>query len=195
MVDALPSDRERILNILVRSFDDNLSVNHLVKQDGKRVDRIRMLMEYAYDECSDFGRVLISNDHTSCALLIFPDKKRFTLRSFWRNLKLVLGVMGLGNLPKVLKKENTIKTVQKAIAGNRPVCYLWFIGVHPNYQGRGAGTKLLSEILADCKKDGRICLLETSNEKNLPFYQRSGLELYQTVDVGYPLYFFKMDHQ
>lgn len=192
MMDALPRDKERMVNILARAFDENLSVNHLVLQDGKRTLRIRRLMEYAIEECTDFGRVLISVDRTACALVLFPDKKRLTFRSLWRDLRLVFKVMGLGNLSKVMKKENLVKMMHQAIGGDGKLYYLWFIGVHPNFQGRGAGGRLLAEILEDSVSMNRLCVLETSTEKNLPFYERAGLVRYQTLDVGYPLFCYKM---
>ncbi|MGE6220364.1 GNAT family N-acetyltransferase [Nubsella zeaxanthinifaciens] len=182
-----------MVNILARSFDGNLSVNHLVKQDDRRSVRIRKLMAYVIEECTDFGRVLVSEDRTCCALVMFPDKKRFGWHSFWRDVKLVFRVMGLGSVFRVMEKERMVKTVQMAVSGNRPIYYIWFIGVHPNYQGRGAGRKLLDELVSDSAVLGRLCLLETSNQLNLPFYERAGFVHYQTLDVGYPLFFYKME--
>lgn len=193
MLEALPKDRDRIVNILSRAFDENLSVNHLVLQDGKRALRIRRLMEYAVDECTDFGRVLISGDRTACALVLFPDRKKLTFRSLLRNVSLVFKVMGLRNLSKVLKKESMVKTMHTAVAGDGNIYYLWFVGVHPNYQGRGAGSRLLGEMLSDASSLGRLCLLETSTLRNLPLYERVGFVRYQQVDVGYPLFFYKVE--
>jgi len=193
MIDALTDDMDRIVNILARSFDGNLSVNHLVKQDDRRSVRIRKLMAYAIDECTDFGRVLVSEDRTACALVMFPDRKKFSFRSLWRDVKLVFGVMGIASVFRVMEKERMVKTVQLAISGGGPVYYLWFIGVHPNYQGCGAGSRLLAELVSDSVDLGRLCLLETSNQMNLPFYERAGFVRYQTIDVGYPLFFYKTE--
>lgn len=182
-----------MVNILARSFENNMSVNHLVLQDDNRSVRMRKLMAYAIDECMDFGHVLVSEDHTTCALVMFPDRKRFTWRSFWRDVKLVFGVMGIGSVYRVMAKERMVKTAQMAVSGNRPVYYIWFIGVHPNYQGHGAGSRLLGELVADSAALGRLCLLETSNQLNLPFYEKAGFVRYQTLHVGYPLFFYKME--
>ncbi|MCY1501765.1 Acetyltransferase (GNAT) family protein [compost metagenome] len=194
MVDALPGDRDRIINILARAFDENISVNHLVLQDDKRAVRIRRLMEYAIAECEESGRVLMSADRTACALVMFPDKKRFSLRSLLRDLRLVFKVMGISNLSKVMKKERMVRTVQSAVTSDGLAYYIWFMGVHPNYQGRGAGSRLLGEMVSEAALLGRLCILETSNEKNIPFYERAGFIRYQLVNVGYPLHFFKLDN-
>jgi hypothetical protein len=70
------SDKSIILDILTRSFDDNKSVNYVVKQDQNRVDRITKLMDYSFNVCNEFGEVWISDDQQACALILFPDKKR-----------------------------------------------------------------------------------------------------------------------
>lgn len=193
MIDALPKDRDRIVNILARAFEENLSVNDLVVQDKKRAMRIRKLMEYAVDECTDFGRVVISGDRTACALVLFPDKKKLTFRSLLRDLCLVFRVMGIFNISKVMKKESVVKTMHRAIAGDGKLYHLWFMGVHPNYQGRGAGSRLLGEMLSEAAVLGRLCVLETSTERNIPFYERASFVRYQTLDVGYPLFFYKKE--
>jgi hypothetical protein len=70
-----------VVDILTKSFDDNKSVNYIINQDGKRVQKIRRLMEYSYDQCELFGDIFLSDDKTGCALIIKPDMKRTTLRT------------------------------------------------------------------------------------------------------------------
>ena len=40
MIRADYKDKQRVVNILAHSFDDNKSVNYIIKQDGKRVQRL-----------------------------------------------------------------------------------------------------------------------------------------------------------
>ena len=76
MTRASNTDKEKIVNILTDSFDDNKSVNYIIKQDVKRKQRIKRLMEYSYDVCNLFGEVFVTEDKNGCALLIYPEKKR-----------------------------------------------------------------------------------------------------------------------
>jgi len=48
MINANPNDRALVVNLLAQSFDDNQSVNYIVKQDDKRIQRIRVLMDYSF---------------------------------------------------------------------------------------------------------------------------------------------------
>ena len=134
MTKATSSDKSIILDILTRSFDDNKSVNYVVKQGHKRVDRIRALMNYSFNVCNEFGEVWISGDQQACALILFPDRKRSSLRALLWDLKLALSVKGIERVNAVLKREAMIK----ANHPKEPIAYLWFIGVNPQLQGKAS---------------------------------------------------------
>ncbi|MEE1943738.1 GNAT family N-acetyltransferase [Pedobacter sp. KR3-3] len=188
MISASIQDKARVVEILSTSFDQNKSVNQLVKQDGRRLQRIRMLMEYAFDECMEFGQVIISKNRDCCALVLFDERKRFSFRSLFRDLKLTFFISGLGNIGRVVAKEKMVKLAHQELTQGKPAYHLWFIGVDPSVQGQGEGSHLLTSLLAESKALGRLLLLETSTEKNLPFYAKFGLKIYKEIDAGYPIY-------
>jgi hypothetical protein len=141
---ANSSDKSIILDILSKSFDDNKSVNYVVKQDQSRVDRIRKLMDYSFNVCSEFGEVWISDDQQACALILYPDKKRTSFRAMLWDLKLALSVIGLDRVSAVMKREALIKS-------NHPkeqFAYLWFIGVNPQLQGKGVGSNVFFSCIS-----------------------------------------------
>src|SRR6266487_1233517 len=139
---ARANQKPIIIDILSKSFDDNKSVNYVVKQDHKKEQRIRGLMDYSFNVCTSFGDVWISDDAQACALILFPDKKRTSLNTILWDIKLAFSVIGLDRVGKVLGRESKIK----AYHPKEPFSYLWFIGVNPEVQNNGKGTKLLREI-------------------------------------------------
>jgi hypothetical protein len=125
-------DKAHVIQILSKSFSDNKSVNYVVKQDQRREDRIKALMEYSFDVCHAFGEVWMSDDDQACALILFPDKKRTSLRTILWDVKLALSVIGIDRVSAILKRESMIKN-------NHPknsFAYLWFIGVNPPKQNK-----------------------------------------------------------
>ena len=70
MIRADIEDKNRIVEILSKAFDDNKSVNYIIQQDAKRKQRIRNLMEYSFDICNLFGDVFVSDDRKACALVV-----------------------------------------------------------------------------------------------------------------------------
>ena len=177
-------DKTHVIQILAKSFSDNKSVNYVVKQDQKKEDRIKALMEYSFDVCYAFGEVWMSNDDQACALILFPDKKKTSLRTILWDVKLALSVIGIDRVNTVLKRESMIKN-------NHPkdsFAYLWFIGVNPIEQNKGIGTAFIQEVIAECERKRRPIYLETSTQKNIPFYKKFGFEIFQSLNLNYTLY-------
>ena len=183
------SDKELVVRILINSFDDNKSVNHIIKQDSKRAKRIRMLMEYSYDVCNLFGDVFLSDDKKGCALIILPDKRKTTIKSILLDAKLAISCMGLSNTIKAMDREAKIKSIHP----EGLLYYLWFIGVSLANQNAGIGSRLLNEIIIEGRKQNRTICLETSTLKNLPLYEKHGFTIYKEFDFGYKLYCLKRE--
>jgi len=187
MLKARYSDKERVVDILSKSFDDNKSVNCIIKQDRKRTQRIKKLMEYSFDLCYLFGDIFLSEDKEGCALVVMPDKKRTTLKSIFLDVKLVLLVIGLSNIKKAMKRESIVNKHHPEL----PFYYLWFIGVEPAAQNNGIGTKLMNGVINDAKMNHRPIYLETSTLKNIPWYEKLGFAVYNKVNFGYELFCMK----
>lgn len=108
MVRAKYSDRSLIVNILTNSLDENQNVNYIIKQDNKRVDRIKNLMEYSFDMCYFFGEVFLSEDKKGCALILLPDEKKTNLKSIWLDIKLTISCIG-SNIKKAMDRQAKTK--------------------------------------------------------------------------------------
>lgn len=67
---------------------------------------------------------------------------------------------------------------------SEPHWFLPAIGVDPPAQGRGLGAALMAPMLERCDEEGAIAYLESSNVRNLPFYERLGFKVTQRIQVG-----------
>jgi ribosomal protein S18 acetylase RimI-like enzyme len=77
------------------------------------------------------------------------------------------------------------------ISGHCDGLYLWFIGVRPDNQNNGVGKTMMEELLAESQRMRRPVYLETSTHKNLPWYRKFGLEVYQQLNFGYDLFLIR----
>ena len=62
-----------------------------------------------------------------------------------------------------------------------PHWYLEVLGTDPAHQSKGIGSALLGPILSRCDEDGIPAYLESSKERNLPFYQSHGFEVQGSI--------------
>ena len=67
---------------------------------------------------------------------------------------------------------------------DEPHWYLPLIGVDPAHQGEGLGEALMAHALARCDRDHAPAYLESSNPRNIPFYERHGFETLGSIQVG-----------
>jgi len=184
---ATADQRGLVVDILSESFESNKSVNYVVKQDAKRKQRIRGLMEYSFDVCDAFGEVWLSDDNKASALILFPEKKKTTVASIWWDIKLAVSVIGLNRVGQVLGRESKIK----AFHPKQPFAYLWFVGVVPSLQNKGIGSTLLAELIQKYSNEARPVYLETSVDRNLPWYKKHGFEIFETLQLTYALYLLR----
>lgn len=189
MIKATKNDKPLILDLLTRSFDSNRSVNYIIPQDSRRTERIKSLMDYSFEVCNRFGRVYLSENRKAVALVLFPDRVKTTPFTLFLDVKLAATAIGPSHLKKAMARERKIKALQPVGL----LYYLWFIGVHPSVQGKGLGRTLLHSIIEDAGKEERLLCLETSTPENVPWYGKSGFEVYNQLDLGYTIYFLKRD--
>ncbi len=62
-----------------------------------------------------------------------------------------------------------------------PHWYLATLGTAPEHQGRGVGSALLQPVLDRADRDGMPAYLESSKERNVPFYARFGFEVVEEL--------------
>lgn len=187
MIRAGKKEKSLIVDILAQSFDDNGSVNYVVRQGSNRQQRIRTLLDYSFNICHKFGDVWLSQNEHACALVLYPDKKRTTLFSILWDVNLVLSAVGITRARKILKREAKIK----ALHPKESFSYLWFIGVRRKMQNQGIGSQLLDDIIHESWVQRRDIYLETSVERNLPWYKKHGFSIYNTVALDYKLYMLR----
>jgi GNAT superfamily N-acetyltransferase len=75
---------------------------------------------------------------------------------------------------------------------SEPHWYLPLMGVDPLKQGKGLGSELMKHALVQCDQDNKPAYLESSNPRNIPFYERYGFELLGTIQIGTSPHIFPM---
>lgn len=123
------------------------------------------------------GEVRVREGQDAASILLPPDKPRLD------NLQLVRAGLwqmpfraGAGAFSRFLTMRRVLEERHDVDVGSRH-WYVWLIGVDPPRQGQGAGSAHLGSVYADADRDGVPCYLDTTNERNVPFYRRHGFEV------------------
>ena len=80
-----------------------------------------------------------------------------------------------------------IGVVTKGMAEHHPSephWYLPLVAADPNWIGQGLGTLLMKHALRRCDEEGIAAYLESSNPRNISFYQRLGFRITGRIQSG-----------
>jgi GNAT superfamily N-acetyltransferase len=191
MIKAGKINKERIIELLAECFDTNKSVNWIVKQDSKRKERIRHLMDYSFDSCIDSEEIYLSKDLNGVVICSMSDDKLPFLEEAYLTARFVLQVTGIEGIGKALRREEYINSYHPQ---DHEFIYIWFIAVDKTQQGKGIASTMMKEIIDRSNKDDLPIYLETSEERTVKFYQKQGFEVFHTSEeemFGFKLYFLR----
>ncbi|WP_018615500.1 GNAT family N-acetyltransferase [Segetibacter koreensis] len=191
MIKADKIHKEKVIEILSECFENNKSVNYVVKQDSKRKERIRDLMDYSFEACIDAGEIYITDDLTGVIICSNSADKLPILEEALLTVQFVWKVTGIEGIKKALRREQYINQFHPK---DEEFIYLWFIGLKKTEQGQGVGSGMLQEIINRSNNEKIPIYLETSNEQNLNFYKKHGFEVYHISPeemFGFKLYFLR----
>lgn len=115
------------------------------------------------------GHVLVEPGRRSASVWRPPGQWKAPLSDLVRNGPMMLRAFG-SRVPRSLR---LLACVEKAHP-REPHWYLEAIGTVPEAQGQGYGATVLAPMLERCDAEGLPAYLESSNQRNLPFYERHG---------------------
>jgi len=92
-------------------------------------------------------------------------------------------------MEKTLRAEiaEDIGVVMKGMAEHHPLEPHWYLPViaaDPNWIGQGLGAVLMKHALRRCDEEGVAAYLESSNPRNISFYERHGFEIIGKIQSG-----------
>jgi len=114
--------------------------------------------------------------------LIAPPQRRLDITESWGWRLRMLLTTGLGCTRRFLEYHEAVL----ACLPPGPYHVLPLIGIHPEFQGRQLGERLLQALHEWCAEDAgsQGVVLDTGNPRYLDFYRRQGYQLLGEVAVG-----------
>jgi ribosomal protein S18 acetylase RimI-like enzyme len=167
-------ERDNAAAVLAHALRDGSYVGYLTANSSNQIAALEAYFKACFDSCQ--RRFAIGGD-LGFALWELPGSRS----SLIQNLKMIPVILRFdySKLPLCLR-------AMKAKAKAKPTAdhyYLSVVGVHPDHQSRGLGAKLLGPILQECDQRKIGAYLETSNPRNIPFYERLGFKIRERMAV------------
>ena len=168
--------------MLVEAFFNDPKLAHVLPDELDRKEKGRHLFAFHLRYGMNYGRVCSSSPNLEGVAVWLPsDRSEVTL---WRAMR--SGGMALQKglskdaMKRLLAFADQVDTYHKKhLPGSH--CYLFFIGVHPRFQGSGYGGKLIRPMLDRMDRKRMDCYLNTQNDKNIGLYEHFGFTVVEQV--------------
>jgi GNAT superfamily N-acetyltransferase len=176
------SEFPELARTFARAFHDDPVMQWFLPNPRKRA--ARMLRFFRDVELGGpFGRdgtVAATDGLTAGAVWLPPRKWRLGGRDQLRVLPTLVRGISWRYLPS---RAAAYQQIERHHPTDPPHWYLATLGTDPDHQGRGLGSALLADQLARCDAEGWPSYLESSKEANVPFYERHGYAVTETLDL------------
>jgi ribosomal protein S18 acetylase RimI-like enzyme len=167
---ATDDDISPLAASLARAFDDDPVMAWLFGDDAhRRGSRLRRFFGHEAKRHRRHGEVLTTPDRAGASFWSPPDGWRTSTTDLLRAMPLIGLAVG-PRLPRAVRGYELIDAAHP----RAPHWYLAVVGTDPAAQGRGVGASLLRPVLDRCDRAGLGAYLESSKERNIPYYQRFG---------------------
>ena len=178
---AEPSDRERIAAALAAAFLDDPVTTWAVPADRYRAAVIRHFFRCYFDFHHGEGTVYVDPERRGAAVWALPGNWKTTAR---QDLQISRSFAHPRHWLRAPTVAAGLLGLERKHPPAPPHFYLASLGVEPDHQGRGLGSRLLEPVLSICDSDGVPAYLESSKESNIAFYARHGFRVTEELKLS-----------
>lgn len=168
---------------LERAFSPDPLFTWVFSDPATRPAALQRLMRVPLACGVRYGSVITSHDAMAVCVWIPPGPGMTIPRMIRSGMLGVPFRTGVGPFGKFMSANDVMDKIHKARAPE-PHWYLCVVGVDPELQGQGVGSALVREGLALADRESKPCYLETSDRRNLVFYQRLGFVVLEEATLG-----------
>lgn len=175
-VAATAATVDRAADDLSAAFVDDPIFDWFMREDARRTSARQRFFRALLREAALPGGVVERPEPGGAAAVWIPSE-RLTGQPLHRELRalpMLVNATGIARFGRLLKLRSAMDAQHPM---ERPHDYLWFLGVHPDAQGQGIGSRLLASKTARLDAAGRHAFLETATPRNVPLYSRHGFEV------------------
>lgn len=173
---ARRADLDAVASDLSAAFASDPIIGWFSRADERR-DEARLRFFRFLVRRTAFGGGEVLRPAMGGAAAIWLPSERLGPAPLWRELMAMPPLLGLTGWARF----GRLAAMREAMARNHPMQpphdYLYFLGVTPQAQGHGIGSRLLKSGTNQLDAAGRPAFLETATEANVRLYGRHGFQV------------------
>jgi ribosomal protein S18 acetylase RimI-like enzyme len=176
---ATEADVEPMAAQLAKTFWDDPVMDHIFRNEKRRDAGLKTYFgTQMRADYMPFGGCWTTDGYAGSAIWAPAGKPLLT------GLRAILTMLPV--LPHVFTRMPTtfrVLNLVESMHPEEPHWYLATLGTAVEHQGRGVGSALMRPVLEHCDAEGLPAYLESSKERNVPFYGRHGFEVVREVSL------------
>jgi ribosomal protein S18 acetylase RimI-like enzyme len=193
---ARPEDVPGIAEAMGAAFEEDPIASWFWNKPSGRREYITGWYELvAREHYLEHGQVFVAEEDgeiAGCSMWSPPGSWRFPPRVEVRTTRYVVPRLGF----RVPMASIAMRRIERKHPTS-PHWYLSELGVRPQSQGRGFGSRLMFEMLARCDRERTPAYLESSTERSRALYERHGFRTTEVIRMprgGPPLWLMWRGH-
>ncbi len=162
--------------VLSRAFYSDPYYVFVMPNGNKRMAQLHWWMKILLRYTLIYGNIYFTDDHKSVAMWMGPDKPMIDdIKILSLGLIMYPFKIGVRNFIKLLDISGQWDKEHKKL--NKRHYYLMVIGVEPEYQQKGIGSRLMQVGLKKADNEKLECFLETVTYEDVRFYLKHNFEI------------------
>ena len=178
-------DIKRVIETLVQAFSDDPLTEYFIPEPERRSKFLPRYFNYRVQNGLIDGKIVATSDDIEGVVILTQseDRKKFSWTRAIRTGGIGLyRIAGSENVKKMLEVESYVFSKRDECI-SEPYLYLGSLGVHPEQQGKGLGSKLVRYALELSRSQGILCVLDTQDEGLVQMYSHFGFEVVNSFTV------------
>jgi GNAT superfamily N-acetyltransferase len=177
---AVAADMQAVEDTLTDAFADDPMMNWIYPDPETRAQRRREFFAFTLGMARRFGHTYTAGNNQAAAVWTPPDIEVFDDAA----ITAFINLLAEQDPARAGEVAEGLLSITAHHPQDNPHFYLFLLGTSPSVQSKGFGSLLMQDMLDRCDRQGLGAYLESSNTKNVPFYERHGFKVTAEVLLG-----------
>jgi len=164
--------------------------------EGVRPEKMEVWFQGPVLYCREFGHVYATSKRLEGIAAVVPGEysvmnMRRMMRAGSMRLGMRMGLQLMMRAPRMMRVFAPLEADRQEHMSGREYVHVMIVGVDPEHQGQGFGSKLLRALIEESDRTGVPLYLETETEDNRRMYEHFGFNLLREIVVpvvGLPMW-------